>query len=161
MLPACFVTLALAQEVIFTENFENGLKNWKITDEKVEIVTSKEYGKCVRISKTNRRGFTHITHKFPARRGKYTFHAMIQSENVVPGEKRYECGKFQAVVYDNRGRKTDYYPGDDFEGTFGWSPRKFEALDFEGTETLELRIGLQNAKGAVYVDQIEVLYEQE
>jgi len=68
--------------------------------------------------------------------------------------------KFQAVLYDKQG-KVSYPSADDFEGTFGWTQRKFKILDLVEGETIELRIGLQNAKGTMYVDETKVFYEAE
>jgi hypothetical protein len=54
----------------------------------------------------------------------------------------------------------DKYPANaDFDDTSGFVPRRFELRDLTGKETVTLRIGLQNAKGTVWVDDIKVFHE--
>ena len=79
-----------------------------------------------------------------------------KAEYVVRGSKDFHRGKFQAVVIVN-GKEVEW-PDDDFEGTFAWLPKRFQLLDLTGKEKVVLRIGLQNAKGTVFVDKIRVFH---
>lgn len=94
---------------------------------------------------------TFVSKEFPNRPGTLRFEAMIKSDNVEVGEREYYRGKFQGYIKGNK----EYYPEDDFDGTFGWSPRKFYMKDLTQKEVVIFRIGLQNAKGAFYVDEIK------
>lgn len=145
----------------FYGNFSNGLRDWEVSGEEVKAIKDNVYGNCVQISRTTRTDSTYITKKFKARPGTLRFSAMIQSKDIVgAGNQHWERGKFQGILYTSD-RKKSYPADDDFEGTFGWKERKFKIVDLVGTETVELRIGLQNAKGTIWVAEIKVFYEPE
>lgn len=141
---------------IFKESFDKGLDGWhkEYKEGSIEIVTTAEGNKYLKISKDSRRGFTYISRDFVGYKGTLEFVANIKFDNVVRGNHNFHRGKFQAVVYVD-GRDVDY-PDADFEGTSPWMPRRFKVFDLTGKETVVLRIGLQDAKGTIFVDDIEV-----
>ena len=141
-------------QLIFREGFDEGLKGWKTEGLNIEIVTTAESNKYLKISRDDRRGFTYISRKFVGYKGTLVFEANIKFDDVIPGNKNFHRGKFQAVVIVD-GREVDW-PDADFEGISPWMPRRFQVFDLTGKETVVLRIGLQNAKGTVFVDDIKV-----
>lgn len=149
-----------AEVLIFSENFESkdALKNWKVYGNSVEIVTKQDgSGSCVKISKDNRRDWTNISKEFRHVKGTLRFEAQIQCKDIVRGDKNWDRGKFQAVVKID-GKDVDW-PADDFHEDSGFIKRQFRVFDLTGKETVVLRIGLQNAKGTVWVDDIKVFHE--
>jgi hypothetical protein len=139
---------------LFREKFDGGLEKWKTVGEDIKIVTTEDSNKYLKISRNDRREFTYISKEFVGCKGTLLFEANIKFYQVVPGDKNIHRGKFQAVVIVD-GREVDW-PDADFEGTSPWMPRKFRVLDLTGNERVILRIGLQNAKGTVFVDDVNV-----
>lgn len=143
------------EQRIFCEDFDHGLKKWKTRGAKLEIESANEtQNKYLKISRDDRKGFTCISREFSNYSGTLRFEARIEAQNIVPGDKDFQKGKFQAVVFVD-GREVSW-PNDDFEGTSKEIIRRFRIFDLTGKENILLRIGLQNAKGAVLVDEIEV-----
>jgi hypothetical protein len=146
-------------QMIFFDDFENGLKGWSSNGSRIELIDGgDEHGRYARISRQKRTDFTHLSKKFSGYSGTLTFEALIKSENVVPGtSKPYHRGKFQSIVY--AGNQKFYPSNDDFQGTFDWTLKRFQVLDLDGSETVVLRFGLQNAKGIMCIDNIKVFHE--
>ncbi len=145
-------------ELIFYENFEKGLKDWRKYGSTIQIVQGEQQGKYIKISRKDSKAKTYIHQDFTGYSGTLIFEAMIKSDNIVPGEFYYCRGKFLAQVDFKNGDTT--WHDDDFEGTINeWTSRRFEVNDLEGTETVILTIGLQEAKGIVYVDEVKVYHE--
>ena len=144
-------------QMVFNETFDKGLKGWKKHGSLLEIVHHKKQGSYLKLTQHKRRGFTYISRDFTGYSGTLRFEALIQSENVIPGSQKYYRGKFQAVIIA-KGKEMDWI-SDDFEGTFGWSHKTFQVFDLDGSETVVLRIGLQNAKGSMCIDKIKVFHE--
>lgn len=143
---------------IFQDGFDEGLKKWNTAGSSIEISLTEASNKYLKIYRDNRRGFTYISKEFVGYKGTLVFEANIKSEDVITGNKNFHRGKFQAVVVVN-GHEVDW-PDDDFKGTFPWMPRRFQVFDLTGKETVILRIGLQNAKGTIFVDDIKVHHVQ-
>ncbi len=146
-------------ELIFHENFENGIKGLEKRGKTIQLVKDTIYGTSVKISRTNRRGFTDLTKKFTGYSGTLIFEAMLRWENVVQGYKDYYRGRFITEVIGLDGEK--WYPSaGDFDGTQDdWMFKRLEVLDLDGTESVELMIGLLNAKGTVYLDEVKVYHQ--
>ncbi|MBK8113871.1 MAG: hypothetical protein IPK44_04620 [Candidatus Accumulibacter sp.] len=144
----------------FQDGFEEGLGNWHPNQERIEIVGSNcfEGSKCVRIERENGRGYTYIGRVFRVpSRGTLRIEAKIRAEGVVPGVKNYQRGKFVAVVIEN-GKEVDW-PNADFEGTISqWVPRAVTIPDLDPSIDVDMRIGLQNAKGVVFVDDVKAFF---
>ena len=150
-------------EPIFSEDFENGrdsLRGWELLSSKIEVVDCGEYGKCAKISRTDRNGSTILTKIFRNYSGTLRFEVMVKSENVVKGQQSFESGKLSVVVEDHGNQdwtKAKFYTND-FDGSFNWRLITVEAIDLDGTKDTKLVTGLQSAKGVVYIDNIKVYH---
>ena len=149
-----------AEKEILNEQFESvtALRNWNVNGAEVKIVAKKDgNGYCVKIHKESRNGFTYISKDFRNVKGNLRFEAQIQSQNIVRGDKNWDRGKFQAVVTVDG--KDVSWPADDFHEDSGFIKRQFRIFDLTGQEKVTLRIGLQNARGTIWVYDIRGFLE--
>lgn len=117
---------------------------------------------CIKISRSTR-GRTFITKKFEAQfDGDYGFKTRIKATNIITGDKRYERGKFQVRLFDSWGKnlsaKRNYYPNADFNDIPNWQPLVFTVENVKKGEVMEIRIGLQEAKGTVLLSDFEFCF---
>lgn len=157
---------SFAATVIFEDTFEDGAAGlervWerrKNNGGEIEIAEAQDSGKVVRgkvvcISRENRNGLTFITRKLPSLTGTLRIQADIQAENVVSSKAPFKGGQFHAVV-TVRGEEVSW-PKADFEGDFGWTPHEFEVPDIHPTDVVVVRIGLQQGKGKMCVNNVRV-----
>ncbi len=153
-------TQSLAQSPTFQDGFESGLGNWHPKLGKIEVIDVGciEGNKCVRIQRENGRGYTFIARAFRVpSRGTLRFEAKMRADNVVPGAQNFHRAKFVAVVIE--GQTEVDWPNADFEGSLNeWITRTVVVPDLDPSVTVELRVGLQNAKGTVYLDDVRVFF---
>lgn len=152
---------AYADTVIFSDDFEEGAaalrSHWeRKLDNGGEIIIGEasERGKVVCISRNDRNGLTFITHRLPSVTGSVRVEAEIQSEQVMTGSSDFKGGQFHAVVVV--GSKEVAWPKADFDGSFGWTPLTFNIFDLDPNKVVVLRIGLQQGKGKVCVNNVKV-----
>lgn len=159
MISLSFATSAQEQPV-FADGFESGLENWRKTEERIEQVSQGcfEGTSCVKISRNDRRGYTHISRSFRVNApGTLKFQARFRAENMVVGSEDFHTGKFIGVVIDG-GREISW-PNDDIRTSIdGWELRSFEVVDLDPSLKVDLRIGLQNAKGSLFVDDVRAMF---
>jgi hypothetical protein len=143
------------------DGFESGLGRWKASGSGISLVTEgcRGSGKCVLIERINSRDMSVITRQFtPPSPGRMTLTAYVKASNVSVGEKYYERGKFIVALVED-GREC-CWRDNDFDGTLtSWTRRKIVVNDVTPSTPLILRIGLQYAKGQVFVDDVKVEFE--
>lgn len=152
---------AYADTVIFSDDFEEGAaalrSQWERkldNDGEVIIGEANERGKVVCISRNDRNGLTFITHGLPPVTGSVRIEAEIQAEQVMTGSRDFKGGQFHAVVII--GGKEVAWPKADFDASFGWTPLTFDVFDLTPSKVVVLRIGLQQGKGKVCVNDVKV-----
>lgn len=153
---------AHAESIIFSDDFEGGpgtlRSQWeRKRDNGGEIVIGEEKarGKVVCISRDNRNGLTLITHRLPPINGSVRIEAEIQADQVMTGASNFKGGQFHAVVIVNG--KEVAWPKSDFDGSFGWIPMAFDVFDITPSMAVLLRIGLQQGKGKVCIDNVKII----
>jgi hypothetical protein len=83
------------EKQIFEDTFEDGIdgleENWKVITDRgdIESVESNKSGKCIKISRQDRNGFTYISRDFSKYKGSLRFEATIQAEQVATGAPSY------------------------------------------------------------------------
>lgn len=145
---------------LYSNGFENGLGDWRKTGNTIEIYTQDcpEGQNCVRISRPNRREYTYISQFFrvPAA-GTLRFQARLKANHLVTGTEDYHRAKFVGVVIENN--KEVAWPNNDLRASVDdWELRSFDVVDLAPSVKVDLRIGLQNAKGDLYVDDLKVFF---
>lgn len=158
LLPA---TVASAEgTLVYSNDFDNGLGDFRKTDKKIQLTSQAcaQGSKCVHISRENRRAYTHISRFFRVSQpGTLRFQARMKTQNLVPGTEDYHRAKFVGVVIE--GGKEISWPNDDIStSTDAWELRSFDVIDLDPSVKVDLRIGLQNAKGSLFVDDLEVYF---
>ncbi len=116
----------------------------------------------IKIHRANK-GTSFITRKIEAEfDGDYTFMAVVKGVDIEPGVKHYERGKFQVILFDRYGRnlsaKRNYYPHSDFYSTDSWETLVFSVENVMRGQIMEMRFGLQGARGTVYLADFEHCY---
>jgi hypothetical protein len=149
-----------AARLEFFDSFENGLHNWAKHGDKIEIVKFQgiDTNLFAKIVIDDPWGYTFISRSFNVpSKGQLRIEGKVWSSNVVPGVRPYFRGKFIAVVLD-RGKEIAYYDAD-FEGTSGqWVPKIIIIPDLDPRFVVDLRLGIQNATGIAYFDDIHVCF---
>jgi hypothetical protein len=107
----------------------------------------------IEISNASSWGETGIISKQISEPGTYKMVAWVKADNITVGNKNYEKGKFQIVVYQD-GMEVGW-PDSDFRGTFDWKQKSVETR-IDGSHRIAFRIGLQNASGKVFVKDIHL-----
>lgn len=167
-LVAIIVTLMLltsnkiyAGTVVEAEDFEKGLGKWKQSGQVISVQKSgcRSGTNCVLIERSNARDLTVISQLISVpRRGRVTLSGYVKASNVSVGQKFYERGKFVASIIENKSECC--WKDDDFDGSIpDWTERRIVIDDVEPSTPVMLRIGLQNAKGSVLVDDIKITFE--
>lgn len=158
-------TFADAQRVIFADDFEGGAgalrDKWEVRRDgggDVTIVDAGPAGKVVCISRSDRNGLTFITRRLPSVKGDLRVEAQIRSEDVKTGSNNFKGGQFHAVVSVS-GREVNY-PKSDFDGSFEWTPLAFDVYDLTPDKTVTLRIGLQQGRGTMCVNNVRVVHTE-
>ena len=116
---------------------------------------AKAIGHVVCVTRTNTSGQTFLT--MPLKQGlprNVLVSARVSAENVVSGATKWRGGQFH-VVHTSKG--IENFPKSDFEGSFGFQPLSFPVSGIEPTDTLVLRIGLQNGAGRACFDDIRIM----
>lgn len=149
-----------ANQVSWSDSFENGLGEWNQSGKSISVVNENCFDgtKCVLIQRENSRDMTVISRRFRFKKpGRVTLTARIRAENVSVGEKFYERGKFVTALYE--GGRECCWRDDDFDGNVSvWTSRQIIVDDVDSDTSVMLRIGLQNAKGKVYLDAVKVTF---
>lgn len=141
------------------EDFATGLSEWQV-HRAGGVISPLMSGTLplLEISRFSRRDFTYIRKDFSLEAdGNLRFEAMIAAKDVVPGGKNYHRGKFQAALL--QGGKMVSWFHDDFQGTTAWEKRSFHVYDLKAGQEVALRIGLQNAKGKIFVKEVKGYFQ--
>ncbi|MFO7803291.1 MAG: hypothetical protein R6V55_13450 [Desulfovermiculus sp.] len=141
------------------EDFSTGLSDWQV-HRAGGMISPLVSGivPLLEISRFSRRDFTYIRKDFSLEKdGNLRFEAMIAAKDVVPGGKNYHRGKFQAALLED-GKMVSWFH-DDFQGTTAWKNRSFHVFDLKAGQQIALRIGLQNAKGQVFVKEVRGYFQ--
>lgn len=145
--------------VDFHDDFGQGLGNFAVNGESISLMDDC-FGvqRCVKISRSNMRGYTFISRAFRVPGpGSLNIEVVLRADDVVPGAQMYHRGKVVAVLSEN-GKEVDW-PNADFDGTISqWAPRTILVPDVDQSVSVDLRIGLQNATGTIYVDKVNVSF---
>jgi hypothetical protein len=168
VLMACIVpaivlssTNIYAGAVLEEEGFEKGLGNWKQSGQVISVQSGgcRSGNKCILIERSNARDLTVISQLISVpRRGRLTLSGYVKASNVSIGSKFYERGKFVASIFENKSECC--WKDDDFDGSMpDWIERRIVIDDVEPSTPVMLRIGLQNAKGAVLIDDVSIKFE--
>lgn len=158
------LTPTTSADTLYSDGFEGGLSAWAKNGEdgssKITLISNgcASGNRCLEISKEKRRGFTFVGQTFRApTAGQLTVSAMIRAPSLTTGSAEYYTGKFQAVVYDH-GKEIDWPHADIREPVQEWVPRTFSVNDLSAGEEVMVRIGLQNAKGVLQVDDVKLTF---
>jgi hypothetical protein len=156
LMVVCSVGSVFAEEreLIYSDDFSMGKTDWKRKGNKVKIVREDEGNKYISISRKNTRGETYIQREFKGYEGDLIFKARVKVTDFKKGAGEYDEGKFQARI--ERKGKFAGYAGDNFVDSFDWKELHFEVLNLAKRDEVLLMIGLQNAEGTVYVDDVRV-----
>ncbi|NCC51221.1 MAG: hypothetical protein EOM20_08405 [Spartobacteria bacterium] len=143
----------VVKEVVLTEDFSKGLGRWITEGHKVKIYRGED-NKCAMIQRRNTKDSAFLKWSFKGYEGDLVFKARIKVENFEQGEEDYHNVKFQARRLSNNVFKG--YDSHNLEADTDWAEFTFDVNGVkQGDETI-LMIGLENAAGIVYVDDIEV-----
>lgn len=147
----------------YSYGFESDLAGWAEngTDTgSVSIISEgcPEGKKCVRISKTDRIGYTFIGRRFSVpSNGTLILSAKVRVPSLAKGQLFYHIAKFQAAIIRD-GREISW-PNDDISTPVStWIQRTIKAVDLKPTDEIRLRIGLQDARGIIDVDDVVVKF---
>jgi hypothetical protein len=168
LLPVALVIVAMIGEhshaaPLFSDNFENGLGKWASNTRDSGTISVVAEGcpqsqKCVRVTNDDRNSYVYIGRKFIIQRpGSLSFGAKIRVPSLVKGAEFFHVAKFQAAIIRD-GREISWPNSDIYSPVAGWRERRFKALDLKSGDEVLLRIGLQNAKGTIEVDDVEVAF---
>lgn len=85
------------------------------------------------------------------------FSAYVRADNIVPGKERWERGNLQVLFYDGRGKQLGGYPEvGPWTGTFDWAFFKKGFPVPWGTRSAKIVLGLMNASGSIWFDDIKL-----
>lgn len=150
-----------AESRIEVESFEKGLGKWKQSGQKISVQQSgcRSGTSCILIERDNARDLTVISQLISVpQRGRITLSGYVKAFNVSVGQKFYEKGKFVASLFENKSECC--WKDDDFDGTIpNWRKREIVIADVESSTPVMLRIGLQNAKGSVLIDDVTIKFD--
>jgi hypothetical protein len=148
---------------LFSDDFENGIKKWAINTRDSGVISTLSEGcpqsrKCLRITNNDRNSYVYIGRRFIIRGpGSLSFSAMFRVPSLEKGAEFFHVAKFQAAIIRD-GREINWPNDDIYSPVSGWVERRFKALDLKSGDEVLLRIGLQNAKGVVDVDDVQVIF---
>lgn len=166
----CFILLILfmvsmpqcifADTPDFNDDFEAGTNHWAKHGSEIALYErcGSEENSCVRIWRYNPWGYTFISRSFRVpSKGSLRIEGQVFSCDIVPGNKQYERGKFIAVLISH-GKEIGYLDADFDGNSKEWIPRSIYVPRLDPSIDVDLRIGLQNATGCVYVDNVKVFF---
>ena len=140
--------------LIFSENFDNGLKGWDTWMDTIESFNDNQQGKCIKIHRANGKKPVWLSKTFTGLSGTLVVEAMIRAENIVKSEGRDRVGAFLVPITEKGSVQTDY-PGIQLVGDFDWTYKQVEVY-VEKTDEVRVQFGLQNTSGALYVDDVKI-----
>lgn len=165
---ALFGSLAVstvAAEQLISEGFEGGLgawaKNGNVGSSKISVISEgcPSGNRCLQIEKEKRRGFTYIGRTFRApSAGSLVVRGLVKVPSLTTGANEWDIAKFGAVVYED-GKEVAWPNADIPTPLSEWVPREFSVYDLSAGEKVTIRIGLQEAKGVIQVDDVSLSFE--
>ena len=144
-----------SDEVLLADDFSKGLGSWKREGHKVKVFREDD-NKCIMIRRKNNRGSTFIKKAFKGYEGDLIFKARIKVEDFEIGPEDYDNIKFQGRLI-KKGKFTGF-ESQNLKETSDWMTVTFDVNDLKKKDETILMIGLQNAKGTIYVDDVEVIH---
>jgi hypothetical protein len=168
LITASFLLIVLAGNSVnatplFSDDFEDGIKKWASNTRDSGVISVISEGcpqsrQCLRISNNDRNSYVFIGRRFIIQGpGSLSFSARIRVPSLVKGAEFFHVGKFQAAIIRD-GREINWPNADIYSPVSGWVERRFKALDLKSGDEVLLRIGLQNAKGFLEVDDVQVVF---
>lgn len=157
------ISFAGSKEIL-SLNFKNGHGDWDTSQRAGGTFSLVEYAKglAVKIQRNSvsddRPTFLRYM-KIPIEylKGKRVLvQAKAKAENIEIGDKSFYGGHLDFEMKTSKGFDYRCTIQDFFTGTFDWRPESFECTVPEDVKTIDLRIGLQGAKGSIYFDDIRV-----
>jgi len=164
LIPALFGVLLLCatfcfaedrDEVLLSDDFSKGLGRWKREGHKVKVFREGD-NKCIMIRRKHNKGSTFIKKVFKGYEGDLIFKARIKVEDFELGAEEYDNVKFQGRLL-KKGKFTGF-ESHNLKESGDWLDVTFDVNDLTRKDETILMIGLQNAKGTIYIDDVEVIH---
>jgi hypothetical protein len=155
---------AYSEQLLASFDFESSdsLKEWtqvKNGGEIERVQNPENNGWCIKIDRKNKNAFVRISQKFIFKKPEsLRIEAIIKANNIIAGKgESFHTGQLQAMIKEN-GQEVSH-PSAKFTGTFDFQ-KKIVYADVGENQELVVRVGLQNAKGTMWVDDI-LIYREE
>jgi len=145
--------------VIFSDDFETLGPRWKKNirgQGSIEIVPGGVKGKCLRV--TSQGAMVYLTTELDAAQYAGTtieIVGMVKLDNVKQGRQVYSTAKFHLAQWV-RGETGPRHAAARWTGTFDWTEKKLSVPIDEKATKIVIDLGLQNATGTAYFDNLVV-----
>jgi hypothetical protein len=150
---------------IINENFDDGYGEW---DSSMRVggifsLVPNGTGKALKVERRQIEGdnSTQLRYRLPPEgvAGKdLVVEVMVKAENIVIGDKPTSGGHIDFKIRIPRGFHYESSPY--FTGSFDWTSKKFKCHIAPDAKTIDFRLGLKGAKGAIYFDDVKVFIQE-